>query len=318
MAAEGRVGAVAGLWRFPVKSMGGERLDEAELTGRGIAGDRAFAVIDVETGKVVSAKSVRLFPQMLLCRATFVESPRAGREAPPVRIALPGGEVVDSDSPAADRTLSAFFGREVRLARSAPEDFTIDMYHPDVDGAGPAGLRDTVVEQKLGSAFFGALGVASPVEVGAFFDLFPVTVISTSTLTRLGELAPRSRFDPRRFRMNVIVDTDEPGFPENDWVGREVSLGDHVRLRVAMPDSRCVMTTLAQDELPNDPEILRTLVRHNRIPVGEAGSSPCAGVYAEVGTPGTLRTGDGVTVAWDRSPLPRARQEPLPRVLRRG
>jgi uncharacterized protein YcbX len=289
------VGAVGELARFPVKSMGGERLDEAQVTERGIVGDRAFAIVDVETGKVASAKSVRLFPRLLRCKATFVESPRAGRDLPPVRITLPDGRVVTTDSADVDRKLSACFGRDVRLAHSAPEDFTIDQYHPDLEGAEPAGHRDRVVEQKLGSAYFDALGIRSPVPAGAFFDLYPMSLLTTSTLARLVELAPGVRFDRRRFRMNVIVDSREAGFPENGWMGREVALGDTVRLRVAKHDLRCVMTTLAQDELPNEPEVLRALVRHNRIQVGETGY-PCAGVYAVVGAPGTLRTGDPVMV----------------------
>ena len=75
------VGAIAALWRFPVKSMPGERLDMAEVTERGIVGDRAYALIETETGKVVSAKNPRLGPAMLGCRAEFTESPREGRSA---------------------------------------------------------------------------------------------------------------------------------------------------------------------------------------------------------------------------------------------
>ena len=67
------VGSVAELWRFPVKSMQGERLEQAEFTERGVLGDRAYALIDVDTGKVVSAKSVKLFPGLLDCQATFLE-----------------------------------------------------------------------------------------------------------------------------------------------------------------------------------------------------------------------------------------------------
>ena len=85
------VGSVAELWRFPVKSMQGERLREVEVTTRGVVGDRAYALIDAETGKVVSAKSVKLFPELLACRAAFVAPPRAEREAPAVRIDLPNG-----------------------------------------------------------------------------------------------------------------------------------------------------------------------------------------------------------------------------------
>ena len=296
MATSGSVGSVAGLWRFPVKSMRGERLEQAELTERGLVGDRAYALIDVETGKVASAKSVRRFPDLFGCRAAFVEPPRAGGELPPVEITLPDDTTVTSDSGDADRALSAFLGRDVRLARAAPDDFTIDQYHPDVEDMDPAGYRDQVVEQKLGAAFFAEAGLPSPVPVGAFFDLFPVSVLTTSTLERLGRLRPESRFDERRFRMNLIVDADGAGFVENEWVGRALAIGGAARVRVALPDPRCVMPTLAQDELPQDTEVLRTLVRHNRLQIGDAGRFPCAGVYAVVEAPGTMRTGDRVTL----------------------
>ena len=296
MATNGIVGAVAGLWRFPVKSMRGERLEQAELTESGLVGDRAYALIDANTGKVVSAKSVRLFPDLFGCRAAFVEPPRTGDELPPVRIALPDGTSVTSDSSDVDRVLSAYFRRDVTLARDAPDDFTIDQYHPDVEDVDPAGYRDTVVEQKLGSAFFAQAGLASPVPVGSFFDLFPVSVLTTSTLEQLSELRPQSRFDQRRFRMNVIVRTKEAGFVENDWIGRKLVIGDAVRLSVALPDPRCVMTTLTQEELPKDTYVLRTLTRHNRVQVGAAGLFPCAGVYAVVEAPGTMRIGDRVAL----------------------
>ena len=136
----------------------------------------------------------------------------------------------------------------------------------------------------------------SPVAAEAFFDLFPVTVLTTSTLKQLNELEPNSNFDERRFRMNVIVDTTDSGFVENDWIDRDLAVGDALRLHVAMPDPRCVMTTLAQDELPNDTGILRTLVRHNRIQVADAGLFPCAGIYAVVQESGNVRTGDSVTI----------------------
>ena len=97
--------------------------------------------------------------------------------------------------------------------------------------------------------------------------------------------------------MNVIVDTKETGFVENDWIGRSLAIGDAVRVKVALPDPRCVMTTLAQDELPKDTEILRTLTHHNKLQVGAAGEFPCAGVYAVIEASGTLQTGDPVTVA---------------------
>ena len=157
-------GSVATLWRFPVKSMGGEQLRDVEVTERGVLGDRAYALIDKDTGKVVSAKSARLFPKVLDCKAAFVEPPRRGGDLPPVQILLPDGTTVRSDSGEVDRLLSAYFKRNVTLGRAAPENFTIDQYHPDVEGADPGGNRDTVVAAKLGAALFGRSwnGVAGP------------------------------------------------------------------------------------------------------------------------------------------------------------
>jgi hypothetical protein len=115
-------------------------------------------------------------------------------------------------------------------------------------------------------------------------------------LKRLSELQPESSFDERRFRMNVIVETRDAGFVENNWIGHNLAIGDAVRLNVALPDPRCVMTTLAQDGLPRDTNVLRALVRHNRVQVGDAGRFPCAGVYAVVQASGAVQTGDPVSL----------------------
>ena len=285
---------MTGIWRFPVKSMRGERLHEADLTGRGFFGDRSLALLDRETGRIVSAKSVRRFPQMLACQAVFVEPPRLGYDLPPVRITLFDGTTVMSDAGNADRVLSACFKHDVALVRAAPPDFTIDQYHPDVEHADPSGQRDTVVAQKLGSAMFAELGAPSPVPEGALFDVFPVSLLTTSTLAQMNLRQPQSRFDERRFRMNVIIGAAAPGFPENDWVGQEVRIGNTARVQVTMPDPRCVMTTLAQEDLPADIGILKALVAHNRLPLPDGALSPCAGAYAAVAAPGAIRTGDRV------------------------
>jgi hypothetical protein len=215
---------------------------------------------------------------------------------PAVQISLPDGTQVRSDATDVDAVLSAFFNRNVRLAQVAPDDFTIDQYHPDVEGADPGGNRDKVIDQPLGSALFAAIGMPSPIPVGSFLDAFPLSVLTTSTLAQLNELQPGSQFDARRFRMNVIVDSGQAGFIENAWVGRQLVLGDAVQVHVAMPDIRCVMTTLAQDDLPKDTDVLRALVRHNRLQVGELGQFPCAGVYAVVAVQGSVRVGDPVVL----------------------
>ena len=291
------VGSIATLWRFPVKSMRADSVASVEVGEGGIVGDRAYALVDEVTDKVLSAKTPELGPRLLACEAAFVEEPSAGADMPPVRIKLGDGTSVTSDSPSCAPTLSTFLGRQVRLARVAPANYTIDMYHPDVEDAHPEGRRDEVSEAKLGDAFFKEIGQPSAVPPGSFFDLFPMSVMTTSTLTHLGELAPNSRFDERRFRMNVVVGTPDNGsFLENDWVGRSLLLGAAARIAVTLPDPRCVMTTREQGDLPADLDVLRTLVRHNRLDV--VGSRyPCAGVYAVVEAPGTVRSGDSVAFA---------------------
>lgn len=134
----------------------------------------------------------------------------------------------------------------------------------------------------------------SPVPEGAFFDLFPLSVITTSTLDQLQTLAPDTRVDSRRFRMNATIATNGSGFVVNAWVGRQLAVGDAVKLRVAMPGPRCVMTTLAQANLPKGSSVLKALAQHNRLDIGGGALFPCAGVYGIAEGTGTIRAGDSV------------------------
>ncbi|MBD2019108.1 MOSC domain-containing protein, partial [Leptolyngbya sp. FACHB-36] len=113
---------------------------------------------------------------------------------------------------------------------------------------------------------------------------------TTATLNQLQSIAPASRFETRRFRPNLVIQpaNGATGFVENEWVGRTLAIGDEVRLKIDTLCPRCVMTTLAQSELPNDLEILRTAMQHNGGNIG---------VYASVVQDGTIRRGDAVTLA---------------------
>jgi len=124
---------------------------------------------------------------------------------------------------------------------------------------------------------------------GSFVDSSPVHLLTTATLDRLRSIYPAGRFEPRRFRPNIIVATppQAAGFVENDWVGRQISIGARVRLRVTEVTGRCVMTTLPQGDLPHDRGILKTAVEANGAAVG---------VYAQVLAGGEIRHGDAVTV----------------------
>jgi uncharacterized protein len=261
--------SVLSLWRHPIKSMGGEELEAAVFTPGGMLGDRALGLID-ESGTLVSAKNPRKWPAMFALSAAFQAEPRPDSPLPPVRITLPDGDTLGSDQPDVDARLSSVLGRPVTLRSVPPERPAVEMLWPDLDGRG----QEKVTVENL--------------PAGAFFDLAPVHLLTTATLEQFGRLHPQGRFNPRRFRPNLVLALDARNpFPEREWVGRTLVIGEEVRLRVTQPCGRCVMTTLPQGDLPRDPDILRTAVAHNEGNVG---------VYATVLRGGIVRRGDGVEV----------------------
>ncbi|MDQ5857629.1 MAG: MOSC domain-containing protein [Acidobacteriota bacterium] len=279
-------GTVRSLWRYPVKSMLGEELDSSEIGGRGLTGDRAWALV-ADDGKVASAKNPRKWAKLFDCRAAFVESPRSPDALPAVRITLPDGRVVRTDDVEANRVLSDALGREATLTAVAPDAPVLEELWLDGSPDGRA-----VTDERFAKG--------SP--AGTFFDFGVVHLVTTATLARLSELAPESRFDPRRFRPNLLVLTEgESGFVENAWIGRTIAVGDEVRLEVTDPCVRCVMTTLAQEDLPADAAVLRTVARHNRVVGGEHRGpdgvyAASVGVYARVAAGGVVRRGDRIRV----------------------
>jgi uncharacterized protein YcbX len=280
------VGTITSIWRYPVKSMMGEELEASAITEQGVLGDRAYALVDAETGKIASAKNPKRWPNLFQCHAALTEAPETARELPPVRITLPGGATVTSDDPGVDDALSELVGRRVTLESNAPAEPVLEEYWPDMEGVSPEGHRDTVTDERI--------GMAAP--AGTFFDHAPMAVLTTATVDRLGELYPQGSFDVRRFRMNLIVDADGEGFVENDWIGHSLAVGDSVSLPVTLADPRCVMITLPQGDLPKDPGILRAAAQHNRIDIPGAGEYPCVGVYATVAAGGNVSRGDPVAL----------------------
>ncbi|MDQ1466265.1 MAG: uncharacterized protein QOH10_680 [Actinomycetota bacterium] len=291
------VGTVAALWRYPVKSMRGEQLETAEVTERGTVGDRAYAVIDVETGKVASAKQPRKWARLLECSATFVEAAVANAPAPAVRITLPDGSEVRSDDAKVDATLSAALDREVTLAATAPADRTLVEYWPDIEGLAPAEFIEStrIADEQQGETLTDVpMGMAAP--PGTFYDLALLHVLTTSSLAHLHGLYPEGRFDVRRYRPNILVDPLAAGLVENDWPGQTLGIGADLQIAVSLPTMRCVMTTLAQGDLPRDLGILQTVARHNRLEIPGFGTWACVGAYGDVATPGTVRVGDHVSL----------------------
>lgn len=264
------LGSVGALWRYPVKSMLGEQLNAAAIGQRGLVGDRVYAVVDPDTGKVASAKNPKKWPRLFDCRSAFAEPPAAEGEIPPVVVTLPDGRLASSETPGFDHEISAMLGRPGRLQMAVPDQPVLEEYWPDIEGLD---FRDEVTDESI--------------PAGTFFDLAPIHLLTTATLDRLRQVYPAGRFEVPRFRPNIVIRSapGECSFVENSWVDETIAIGDEVRLKITGHTPRCVMTTLPQDDLPADAGILRAAATHNDARVG---------IYAEVIQGGSVRRGDAV------------------------
>ena len=290
---------VVGLNRYPVKSMLGETLSEIDVTTVGFLGDRAYAVVDVSTGKIASAKHPAKWSQLLQVQAAFVDAVQLGRSLPPVAMTFPDGVVVRSDDGNVNEMLSAYLGREVTLADTTPEGPVFEEVWPaDVEGLAPEEFisSTSTTTTPEGDAISDlALAMAAP--PGTFFDLSTLHLMTTSTLAALRAAGPGADFDVRRYRPNVLIETDDEGFVENGWVAGTVTMGASAAAHVDLPTMRCVMTTLAQRDVPADRQTLRVVSKANRVEITGLGVWACAGVYASVTEPGKVQLGDPVTIS---------------------
>ena len=256
-------GRVVAVWRYPVKSMAGERLDSCEVTATRLLGDRGYALVDEGVGLVGSAKNPRAWPDLLAYRAIYLTPPATGAELPGVAMIGPDGRVVTV------RELSATFGRQLVLTARAPERPVLQHLHP-ADG----GRAESVTDEAM--------------PPGTFFDLAAVNVLFTTTLARLEAAHPDGEFAVARFRPNILIEPDADGEddPEASVVGKVLEIGA-VRLRIDSRCGRCVMTTLAQPGLSKDTGILKAVARAN---------GGFAGLNVSVECGGVLRVGDPITV----------------------
>jgi uncharacterized protein len=246
----------------------GEELNSSYVTERGLLGDRVYALLDNQTGKVASAKNPRKWDKLFDFRAAFIDPLQVGGQIPPARITLPDGNQIFSDHDDIDYTLSRALGLEVSIMKASLEKPSYEEYWPDIEGLAQ---REKVTDEAM--------------PPHTFFDVAVVHLLTTSTINRLRELYPEGRFEVRRFRPNIVVEStsEEKNFIENLWVDKKLTIGEEIVLRVTAPCTRCVMTTLPQGDLPKDLGILRTVAKHNQVH---------AGVYASVYRGGTIRRGD--------------------------
>jgi hypothetical protein len=258
-----RIGRVREIWRYPVKSMAGERLEQAEVDSAGIPGDRGWAVRDEVRGGIRGAKKIA---GLMRCGARYLEPPTRESVGAP-EISLPDGSKVRANAPDAAERVSSAVEAKVTLWPLLPADALAHYRRGAPDHA------DMLTELR---AIFGRMPdeplpdlsklprelfeYESP--LGTYFDAYPLLVLTTATLDKLAKAAPASRVDVRRFRPNFVIETATglEGYVDADWAGRRLRIGGlEIEGTIACP--RCVMVTHGFADLPRDTGLLRTIVR---------------------------------------------------------
>ena len=254
------VGAISQAWRYPVKSMQGLAVQSLRIGPTGIEGDRRRAIVDLATGRVMSAKRTA---DLLFAHASDDT------------ITLPDGTLLDVDAPDIDDILSNWLGREVTLrsaehSRQASYEMTFD---PPDDS----------------SEYF-----EIPIPDGTFLDLAPVHLVATATLDACAGLRPDLDWSPRRFRPNLILRAEGEAFVEDTWSGRQIAIGTAV-LHVSQPTVRCAMPLRPQPALgPDEPALGRQAELFRALSDLNPAMPNHLGAYANVVTPGSVSVGDAV------------------------
>lgn len=230
------VGRIVGLWRYPVKSMGAEALEDVEVSWFGLAGDRRWAF--VRNDAIPSGfpwLTIRERFDMHHYQPSFVDPSRPDKS--PTVVRTPSGKVMDISDP---NLGSALY---------------------------PSGVR--VIKQNRG-----------------IFDTFPLSLITTQTIAKLGETVG-TQLDVQRFRPNFLVEaSDGKPFPEDSWVGCVLRIGN-LRFRVDKRDGRCAVITVDPLTTERNSEVLRTVVNERQ---------GCLGVYGTVVEPGKVALNDSVFI----------------------
>ena len=254
------IGKVDSLWRYPVKSMRGEELDEAFAGFSGIYGDRLFAFKSSASPKGFPYLTAREQRRLLQYRPRFRYPDKAARP-----INLTEAESMGANPVSAD-----------------PSELMIDVETPDER---TLAIDDPVLTEILRTDIDEKHQLTLMRSERALTDCRPVSIFSLQSAQQLAE-ETRTPMDKRRFRANVYVDlTSAQGFAENEFVGRSLRIGPKVVVTILERDPRCVMITLDPDTGEKTPAILKKVAQAH---------DGMAGVYGAVIVEGMLHKGDSV------------------------
>ena len=288
-----KLGTVTELWRYPVKSMAGNRVTQATLDAYGMVGDRCWGLVETASGDIAWGKR---FPKIMDLAAHYLSEPPGTRsysrnEIPDISVTLPAGTVVTGEGAIA-AAVSDYVGTSVSLKPVAPpEDRDFYRWQTPVDeasilkilGIGPGdpipdlGIYDDSVLALLAEHF------APP---GTFHDMYPLHALSLQALDFMTQKSG-TPFTRERFRPSILIDTDGgDGIPEFDWIGKEIRVGSAV-LKVVQKTVRCSMPSRAQMpyQLPQDSGIAKSLNRE---------TGRFLGIYLSVLEPGSIKLNDSL------------------------
>jgi uncharacterized protein YcbX len=288
-----QIGTVKELWRYPVKSMEGELLQEAQIEKLGMVGDRSWAIRDEVANEM---STVRKLPRLLNCTARFEEPPQPGQtgaDVPHVHVRLPDGTSFHTRDAQGNQLLSGYLEKEVSLQPLQPKS-NADFYRLS-SLTGEQAMRKQF-DARGGMPSLGSLSWSKMLELGSyvtprgnFYDVYPLHIVTSNSIGMLKSLEPEGDFQSRRFRPNIYIESAQKNthLDEFDWVGGKLFIGDTV-IKCESRTVRCSMPAQAQIGIEKDSKVLRTLEKHTRRHLG---------INATVVRPGIIH--DGYPVYWE-------------------
>ncbi len=256
------IGTVESLWRYPVKSMRGQELDEMFAGYAGVYGDRLFAFESSASPRGFPYLTGREQHEMLRYRPRFRHPDKAAR-----RVNLTEAESM----PPGANPVSA-----------NPTELMIDVETPD---GKTLAIDDPELIEMLRASIDQKHELTLLRSDRAMTDCRPLSLFAVQSAKKLGEEIGTT-VDKRRFRANVYLDlTSSDGFAEDDFVGHSLRIGAKVVLSILERDPRCMMITLDPDTAEKTPALLKKVAQAH---------SGMAGVYGAVLAEGMVRKGDPV------------------------
>ena len=256
------VGKIASLWRYPVKSMRGEEMEELFAGFAGVYGDRLFAFESSTSPKGFPFLTGRELRHMILYRPRFRHPEMAAR---PINLAE-----AQKLSP------------NINPISANAADLMIDVETPD---GKTFAIDDPTLIDHLRLNTHGDHKLTLLRSDKAITDCRPLSIFAVQTAERLSAETGLV-VDQRRFRANVYLDlTSAKGFAEDNYVGRSLRIGAKVIVAILQRDTRCMMITLDPDTAEKTPAILKAVAQAHE---------GMAGVYGAVLVEGMIRKGDPV------------------------